>query len=1726
MVDSTQETIKDTVSDETESTLKVPEVQVKKKVRSQDEESKASNGSGMLDNKRKRRKKVKQEDEPDVAAEGAIDNAQPAITTPEKKKVSNFQNCEISESDQEKVTIEDGEDMEDYKEVVNSLKDDVEWTAAFTVLKIQNKPIRTLADTGASHSVIAETWVEYLGMTGKIIPTAREMVDTQKQKIPVRGVIELPVEFGTKVYDWTFRVAPNLICPMILGINVLHEGSVNLLKRRVTIRKESMPISITLEEMHQPTVVAAINLSLPPYTQKFIKGRLIPDEMDESLPGASNTMILNTKGDSGYDVLVNSTTMKAEGAKKSTEYVITMVENRTPVKRTIMKGTILATAMRLTAEEVNGIITEAQAKALMTPKAVDVTKNSKEKWNTPTTLLGTRVDVTKQSVGPPGKGEQVEGEVERPGQAIEAVQSQQLGPTTKFPTQRGEVISSATKAERERVESLIESVPEDLVTPWNGRNEIEATVGGEMTVENHTTPGLPEHSFLPKSQKLWMVTNQGQTIESTVQGPGTDHPGSNTVVFLSELIATVGGETIPRELFAKFSPKEKGRNEVVLKRQDGSWVSGDVEKSTNNGLDVNDFLINKKEPEFMSKGLSKDEIKKLINEAKCNETQKVLIAQLLEKYKEQFVNALTESYPAGNAFFIPHEIKLQHNTPVWTPQFRLSHEEMNKVEQETLKQAEGGVVERVLASPYNSPVMCVPKKDGTWRPVIDYRRINSITIKEQWPIPRAEDAFDALNKANFMSVIDCTSGYWQIPLTEESKKFSAFTTKSGRWQYRTLPMGITNAAPTFQKNMETMLNGLLWRNCIVYIDDIIIYSDSFEEHLLHLEEVCKRLKMCNIVAKPTKCTLFQHEVKYLGHIVGGGTLKPNPDNIKKIVETKLPETVTEVRAFCSLASYYRRFIPNFAHIARPLTDLMGLPGKKTKINLDNDAIRAFENLKKLITNYPILTLPDFGIPFEVETDASRYALGGVLYQRDGNDNKKPIAYASRVLSKTERRYSASEREMLAIYHWVRYWRSYLWGTTFKVSTDHSPLRGIKTHKDVSRRLTRMILKLQEYDFEIFYKPGKQNEVADALSRNPIAGFIEEEDEGIQPKKSAISEGNQAGAEKEEHAQIGKIMTSCLAVMMPTSNRAKKRARKGPVKKEKKRAVRFLSVMKEKQRPFAMSAIELAEKQMEDDTLADCRAAAEKDLKSENWMLYNGCLHHIRAQRAKTKKSIQLVVPKCMREEIMTAHHDDLMAGHAGYFKTFQRVYQWYWWPNMAKEIKEWVASCPICQVHNRNFGPKIGKLVPVMAKRPFQIMGMDILTDLPVTESGNKAIILFTDYYTKWVEAFPIKDETAATAANQLIRGVLCRHGAPERVISDRGVQFTSDMFREVTEILGIKQNLTTSYNPQADGQAEKAIGTLHKTLSKMVGSNQKDWDLMVPYALWAYRTSVHSTTKETPYFLVYGRDPVNPVDSNIRQWIEEHDSLKEYSEEVVKRLLEARKRVNKEVKKAKAVSKKNYDKKRIDNPFKENDVVWLNVPKKTVGESWKLRAKWAGPYKVMQVVQKEHDLNVDIIHMNNPKDMQRVSVRRLKRAKLRPDTLTTDKVKDETKETTIPDTKEIQKHKITEMKPLINQKKRVANPKGRNIFSQAAKAGNLNKVEIEPNQEWEVEDIIGEKTNRKTNTKTYLVKWKGWTNRYNTWEPADNLKNARNILNDWNRKQKARLVTRRKKINEGKLIK
>ncbi len=373
----------------------------------------------------------------------------------------------------------------------------------------------------------------------------------------------------------------------------------------------------------------------------------------------------------------------------------------------------------------------------------------------------------------------------------------------------------------------------------------------------------------------------------------------------------------------------------------------------------------------------------------------------------------------------------------------------------------------------------VPKPDGTLRFCNDFRRVNEVSEFDGYPMPRVDELIDRLGRARFISTLDLTKGYWQVPLTEDAKPKTAFSTPSGHWQYRVLPFGLHGAPATFQRLMDVLLRPHQ-AYAAAYLDDVIVHSESWEEHLELLRRVLMELRRAGLTANPRKCHLALFEAKYLGFQVGRGIVKPQEKKVAAILSAPRPSTKTQVRAFLGLAGYYRCFIPNFSSLAAPLTDLTR-KGQPEKTPWSPEADLAFQQVKAALTSEPLLRAPDFGCPFLLQTDASDTGLGAVLSQVvDGEEH--PVIYISRKLTPAERRYATVEKEALAVKWAVLELRYYLLGRKFTLITDHAPLQWMARAKDTNARVTRWFLALQDFHFVIRHRAGTANANADGLSR--------------------------------------------------------------------------------------------------------------------------------------------------------------------------------------------------------------------------------------------------------------------------------------------------------------------------------------------------------------------------------------------------------------------------------------------------------------------------------------------------------------------------------------------------------------------------------------------------------------------------------------------------------------------
>ena len=459
-----------------------------------------------------------------------------------------------------------------------------------------------------------------------------------------------------------------------------------------------------------------------------------------------------------------------------------------------------------------------------------------------------------------------------------------------------------------------------------------------------------------------------------------------------------------------------------------------------------------------------------------------MLGRIEEKFTDIGASSLMD---LGNTCLIEHEVNTGNAKPIKQSMRRVPFamkEEFNKLVDEMLNA--GLIVES--ESPWCSPTVLVKKKDGSMRICVDYRRVNEVTVKDSYPIPKIEEILNQLGGNTVFTTLDLASGYHQVSVKKEDRGKTAFCTDRGLFEYVVMPFGLTNAPATFQRLMERVLKGLIGKICLVYLDDVMIYSKSLAEHEEHLNMVLERIKRSGLKIKFKKCSWVMKEVEYLGHVVCREGIKPSPKKIEAIMNAKLPKTLKQLQSFLGLATYYRRFIKDFSKVASPLYKATE---KSKKFELNEDCVRAFETLRSILTSDDVLILPDFGKEFYLETDASNYGLGGVLSQYK-DTVRRPIAYWSKHLSKPERNYSTIEKEAFAVVLAVEYFKQYVYGRTFKVLVDHQPLKWLMSMVEPAPRLARWILRLRVYDFIVEYRSGKSNGNADALSR----WAIEEEEE--------------------------------------------------------------------------------------------------------------------------------------------------------------------------------------------------------------------------------------------------------------------------------------------------------------------------------------------------------------------------------------------------------------------------------------------------------------------------------------------------------------------------------------------------------------------------------------------------------------------------------------------------------
>jgi len=930
-----------------------------------------------------------------------------------------------------------------------------------------------------------------------------------------------------------------------------------------------------------------------------------------------------------------------------------------------------------------------------------------------------------------------------------------------------------------------------------------------------------------------------------------------------------------------------------------------------------------------------------LNATDLNPRQVIRLKNLLGKNRDVFATSMKE---IGHTKIYQHHIDTGSHPPIRQRAYPTTPAKKKEIEKQLKEMLELDLIEPSF-SPWASPCILVKKKDNTLRFCIDYRKLNAITTPQRWPLPVIDETLQSLGQYSpkYFSSLDLLSGYWQCEVDEESRPKTAFTTHVRNYSWRTLPFGLMGAPATFSFLMSTIFSSMSWKYVLIYLDDILVFSKDFEQHLDHLQAVFAKLKEVNLKLKPSKCHFALSKVSYLGHILTKDGISTDPAKIKAIQSFPIPENIHKLRSFLGLCNYYRKFIKNYAIITAPLHRLLQ---KDAKFEWTDEADIAFNELKQALTTAPILSFPDFNKPFILYTDASDYAIGYILGQKDDKGRERVIAYAGTSLTKSQRNYHITEKECLALVSGIKHFHSYLANGKFQVVTDHAALQFLKNIKDPKGRLARWAILLQSYDYDVIYKSGTKHGNADALSRRDYDtqlanDYSLEDDNTIFALQSTGVTSNNDDTVNNDILKINDNQTDRLHNDSQTSTNVQQ----------------DIGITLERLREIQRDDGTYTDiiQYLADNILPDDKTIAQRViLESQHYVLDEGILYHVFNPRRQNIRPTdipkQLAVPELLRTDILKAYHDSALAGHQGFDRTYMLIRHKYFWPGMYTFIQRWVSTCLECQTAKRYFQSKKAPLKPLQITDIFQRWHIDLLGPLKETKDGYKYIFLAIDSCSKWPEIHPLKTKEAFEVAKVFYNQIICRYSCPKTILTDCGNEFTNKLLAELCKILDIGRLNTSPFHPQTNAQAERMNSVIGQELRIFCDKAQTKWAELLPSILAGYRFSPSiSSTGYSPYFMLFGREPQFPID-NILPPIT--GNMTDHTRTDLRQILDnveiARKIAKENMLRAQQTYKLQYDKNTKEPKFIVGQRVWLYCVKVPPGHSTKLIKKWTGPFYIV----------------------------------------------------------------------------------------------------------------------------------------------------------------------------------
>ena len=855
---------------------------------------------------------------------------------------------------------------------------------------------------------------------------------------------------------------------------------------------------------------------------------------------------------------------------------------------------------------------------------------------------------------------------------------------------------------------------------------------------------------------------------------------------------------------------------------------------------------------------------------------------------------------------------------------------------------------RASHSSYGSAAFFVPKSNGAWRMVVDYRAINAMTVLDVYPLPLVNQIMFQVAGSKYFAKFDLVGAYQLLRMAEGNERYTAFRTPLGMFESLVVRDGLCNAPSVFQHFLNEVFRELLGRGVIVYIDDLLVYSETIEDLRRIVRRMFELARAAKLYFKASKCEFEVPALRFLGMVISDKGIESDPEKVKAITEFPRPKNATDVRSFLGLIGYYRRFIKGFSEASLALTRLTK---KDQAFEWTETEEGTFESMKRMMCEGPVLRHYDPRALTILQTDASFFGWGFVISQVSIEDEQEhPIVIESGRFKGAQINYTTTEKEFLAIVEAFTRNRHILLPVETTVLTDHQNLRYWQTPRQLSPRQARWAELLNGFRMKIVYRPGKHAVMPDALSRRNdyhegkgATELLEANVVQALPDESPMPEFLRAAVDVEEIWTGGPLDSLLRAVG-----------------NEEEIPVEDLGLP---------GHAEIRMAQLEDPELADLRegftTVEELGRGSKAFDHLKGKARNQGWTLAKWAKDgllsidgLTYVSGRDMRGRVIKSRHDSPTAGHPGIEKTQELMGRDYTWIGMGRDIEEYVKGCLTCQRMKGSHGKRRGVLKTLeVPERPWQHLSMDFIDQLPKSQQFD-SILVVVDRLTKWATFIPCDVRvTSAKLADLLVGKVFSEHGLPESIVSDRGSKFTSNFWRNVCERLGITQRLSTSYHPQTDGQTERVNQILEQYLRTFVNFRQDNWSQLLPQASLTYNNLEHSSIGMSPFYANFGYHP---------RWVETVGDVKDGENPAattkVEDLVELHRLCSERIVEANRKYSKAFDKGRTEGiRFEVGDKVMLSTADlSNLQPSRKLSARWRGPYGVLEMVGT-HAVRLDL---------------------------------------------------------------------------------------------------------------------------------------------------------------------